>query len=227
MSARPYDLVIYGATGFTGAFIVEVLAKQDEKNEVKWAVAGRNEKRLSSMLTNVSKKIGKNVRDVPVIIADTKNAQSLASMASQTKLIINAVGPYRLHGEAVVKAAVENGASHVDISGEPAWLEKMQMKYAELAKEKGVYVVGACGWDSIPCDLGVTFTERNFPGDLNHIETFMQLQTGKMVPLMTQSYKYMGPVGKDKANAEHSMTTVWADMGLRLLTAAVIQTHLP
>ena len=58
MSARPYDLVIYGATGFTGAFIVEVLAKQQEKNEVKWAVAGRNEKRLSSMLTNVSKKIG-------------------------------------------------------------------------------------------------------------------------------------------------------------------------
>ncbi|VDM67672.1 unnamed protein product [Strongylus vulgaris] len=99
-------------------------------------------------------------------------------MASKTKVIINAVGPYRLYGEPVVKAAVENGANHVDISGEPAYLEKMQMIYGEKAKEKGVYIVGACGWDSIPCDLGVNFLKEKFEGDLNHVETFVQMVSG-------------------------------------------------
>lgn len=85
---------------------------------------------------------------------------------------------YRLYGEAVVKAAIENGASHVDISGEPAWIEKMQAKYGEEAKKQGVYVVSACGWDSIPADLGVNFLKKNFNGDLNHVESFVQLLTG-------------------------------------------------
>uniref|UniRef100_A0A914XQF1 Saccharopine dehydrogenase NADP binding domain-containing protein n=1 Tax=Plectus sambesii TaxID=2011161 RepID=A0A914XQF1_9BILA len=121
---------------------------------------------------------GKNVRDVPIIIADSSDEQSLVEMAKQAVVVVNTVGPYRLHGEAVVKAAVENGASHVDISGEPAWLEKMQMKYSETAKEKGVYVVGACGWDSIPCDMGVNFLQQHFPGDIAFVETFVQLNTG-------------------------------------------------
>jgi len=99
-------------------------------------------------------------------------------MAKQAKVIVNVVGPYRIYGESVVKAAVENGASHVDISGEPAFLEKMQMKYGETAKQNGVYVVGACGWDSIPCDLGVNFLKQNFDGTLNHVETFVQVHNG-------------------------------------------------
>ncbi|OZC07950.1 hypothetical protein X798_05057 [Onchocerca flexuosa] len=85
---------------------------------------------------------------------------------------------YRLYGEAVVKAAVENGASHVDISGEPAFLESMQMKYNDIAQKKGLYVVGACGWDSIPCDLGVNFLKNKFSGQLNHVETFVQINLG-------------------------------------------------
>uniref|UniRef100_A0A2K6WCT5 Saccharopine dehydrogenase-like C-terminal domain-containing protein n=1 Tax=Onchocerca volvulus TaxID=6282 RepID=A0A2K6WCT5_ONCVO len=85
---------------------------------------------------------------------------------------------YRLYGEAVVKAAVENGASHVDISGEPAFLESMQMKYNDIAQKKGLYVVGACGWDSIPCDLGVNFLKNKFNGQLNHVETFVQINSG-------------------------------------------------
>uniref|UniRef100_A0AC34G8L9 Saccharopine dehydrogenase NADP binding domain-containing protein n=1 Tax=Panagrolaimus sp. ES5 TaxID=591445 RepID=A0AC34G8L9_9BILA len=102
-------------------------------------------------------------------------------MAKKAKVIVNVVGPYRLYGEAVVKAAVENGASHIDISGEPAFLEKMQMKYSETAKKNGVYVVGACGWDSIPCDLGVNFLKQHFDGTLNHAETFVSMNTGPSV----------------------------------------------
>ncbi|WKY08894.1 hypothetical protein Q1695_001794 [Nippostrongylus brasiliensis] len=173
-----YDVVIYGATGFTGAYILERLVTSKHYEGVTFAVAGRNHSKLQHALDAVSKKTGKDLKSTPIIVADSSDEQSLADMAKQAKVIVNAVGPYRLYGEAVVKAAVENGASHVDISGEPAFLEKMQMLYSEKAKEKGVYVVGACGWDSIPCDMGVNYVKEHFDGDVNHIETFVQLNSG-------------------------------------------------
>ncbi|CAI5453217.1 unnamed protein product [Caenorhabditis angaria] len=173
-----YDVVIYGASGFTGQYIVEYLVLSPKYEGVQFAVAGRSEKRLRQVLSNVAEKTGKDLSNVPVIVADSADVQSLADMAKQANVVINAVGPYRLYGEAVVKAAVENGASHVDISGEPAWIEKMQANYGELAAKNGVYVVSACGWDSIPADLGVNFLKNNFGGDLNHVESFVQLHTG-------------------------------------------------
>ncbi|VDK42249.1 unnamed protein product [Anisakis simplex] len=176
MSSNRYDLVVFGASGFTGSRVVELLTKCDET--VNFAVAGRNEAKLKKVLDEVSKRTGKDLRQTPIIIADSGNVESLVAMAKSAKVIINTVGPYRLYGEAVVKAAVENGASHVDISGEPAFLESMQMKYDEEAKKHGVYIVGACGWDSIPCDMGFNFLKRNFRGQLNHAETFAQLNTG-------------------------------------------------
>ncbi|ETN70386.1 saccharopine dehydrogenase [Necator americanus] len=176
-----FDLVIYGASGFTGAYIVERLVTSKYYEGLNFAVAGRNQAKLQKVLDDVSKKTGKDIVSTPIIIADSADEHSLADMARRAKVIVNAVGPYRLYGEAVVKAAVENGASHVDISGEPAFLEQMQMLYGEKAKEKGVYVVGACGWDSIPCDMGVNFLKEKFDGDLNHVESFVQMTTGPSV----------------------------------------------
>ena len=95
-----------------------------------------------------------------------------------------------MYGEAVVKAAVENGASHVDISGEPAFLEKMQQKYGKLAEQNGVYVVGACGWDSIPCDLGVNFLKQHFDGTLEYAETFVQVKNGPSVSFILIHYSF-------------------------------------
>ncbi|KAK0411883.1 hypothetical protein QR680_005899 [Steinernema hermaphroditum] len=172
-----FDIVIYGATGYTGAVVLENLVKS-EYSDVTYAVAGRSEAKLKATLKKVSSNVDKDLTDTKMIVADSSKPESLAEMAKHAKVIINAVGPYRLHGEAVVKAAVENGASHVDISGEPAWLERMQMTYGKQAEENGVYIVGACGWDSIPCDLGVNFIKKNFGGDLNHVESFVQLNTG-------------------------------------------------
>ncbi|GMS94809.1 hypothetical protein PENTCL1PPCAC_16984, partial [Pristionchus entomophagus] len=114
------------------------------------------------------------VSEYHVIISDTSDDESLARMAKQATLIINAVGPFRLHGEPVVKAAVENGANYIDVSGEPAYLEKVEMKYARQTRENGVYVVGACGWDSIPCDLGTDLLKRNFDGTLGYVEAFVK-----------------------------------------------------
>ncbi|VDO28550.1 Uncharacterized protein BM_BM17768 [Brugia malayi] len=173
-----YDIVLYGASGFTGAYVLKLLLEEQKQHNVSFAIAGRSEVRLKKLLQNISQELGKDLQNVSIITANSYDESALAAMANQAKVIINVVGPYRLYGEAVVKAAVENGASYVDISGEPAFLESMQMKYGSIAQEKGLYVVGACGWDSIPCDLGVNFLKEKFSGQLNHVETFVQLNTG-------------------------------------------------
>uniref|UniRef100_A0A8R1Y8Y1 Sacchrp_dh_NADP domain-containing protein n=1 Tax=Pristionchus pacificus TaxID=54126 RepID=A0A8R1Y8Y1_PRIPA len=119
--ADRYDVVVYGASGFTGAYIVRAIATSSIFKGKTLAVAGRSEAKLRATLDEVASDIGvAAVSHYPIIIADSSDEQSLAAMAKRARVIINAVGPYRLHGEAVVKAAVENGESHLDLSGEPA-----------------------------------------------------------------------------------------------------------
>lgn len=173
-----FDLVLYGASGFTGAYVLESFVTSDQFGVLNMAVAGRSESKLHKTLKEVGELTGKDLSKIPVIIADSTNAEQLANMARQAKVIINVVGPYRLYGEPVVKAAVENGACHVDISGEPAWLESMQMKYGEEAERNGVFVCGACGWDSVPADMGVNWLKKNFGGTLSHVEAFPQIKSG-------------------------------------------------
>lgn len=86
---------------------------------------------------------------------------------------MNTCGPYRFYGEAVVKACITAGTHHVDVSGEPQYMERMQLEYNDLAREKGVYVISACGFDSIPADLGTVFLENHFDGEVNSIETYL------------------------------------------------------
>ncbi|KAI3418869.1 hypothetical protein GPALN_007969 [Globodera pallida] len=179
MTSERYDIVLYGASGFTGQYVLEAFVKCGEIDQISFAVAGRSEKKLQQTLKGVGDTTGKDLSKIPIIIADSGNEKQLAEMAKQAKVIVNVVGPYRLYGEAVVKAAVENGASHVDISGEPAWIESMQMKYSEQAREQNVFVIGACGWDSVPCDMGMNFLKQHFQGTLSHAETFAHIKTGE------------------------------------------------
>ncbi|XP_025105844.1 LOW QUALITY PROTEIN: saccharopine dehydrogenase-like oxidoreductase [Pomacea canaliculata] len=177
---RPYDLVVFGATGFTGQFVVDEVAKvAEEEGGLSWAVAGRNMEKLQTVLVQSSERTGKKVEDKPIIIADVSSYQSLLDMSQQTKVVLNCVGPYRFHGEQVVKACIEGGANCVDISGEPQFLEKVQLLYSAKAKEANVYVVGSCGFDSIPVDMGVHFTRKNFKGDLNSVEGYLTLKGGE------------------------------------------------
>ncbi|GMS92549.1 hypothetical protein PENTCL1PPCAC_14724, partial [Pristionchus entomophagus] len=192
MSCR-YDIVVYGATGFTGGYIVRALATSAQFKGKTIAVAGRSEEKLRALLEELTRETGvHDVSQYEVLIADSSNEESLAAMARQARVIINAVGPYILYGEAVVRAAVENGACHVDISGEPAFLERMVQKYDKAAREKGVYIVGACGFDSIPCDLGTEFLKRNFEGTLAYVETFARMNQGSAgYPVNTGTYESM------------------------------------
>jgi len=176
---RVYDIVVFGATGFTGQFVVEEIARTaDEFNGLKWAIAGRNMKKLQGVLRTASKHTGRDLEELPILIADVAVQQSLVDMAQQSKLVLNCVGPYRFHGAQVVRACIEGKASHIDISGEPGFLEKVQMLYNKPASEAGVYIVGACGFDSIPAEMGLQYTQDNFPGDLNTVEGFLTFHTG-------------------------------------------------
>ncbi|XP_069463931.1 saccharopine dehydrogenase-like oxidoreductase [Ambystoma mexicanum] len=182
---RPYQVTVLGASGFTGQFVVEELARVASGDEfrgssLQWAVAGRNRQRLESVLQRAADNLGqpKLVSDVGVIICDVGDPASLAEMCKQTSLVLDCVGPYRFFGEPVVKACVENGASFIDISGEPQFLEGMQFKYDNQAADKGVYIIGSSGFDSIPADLGVLFTRDSLKGTLTAVESFVKFKSG-------------------------------------------------
>jgi len=174
------DVIIFGASGFAGKNVV-VRAVELLEN-MKWGVAGRNEDRLKETLKEAGDKLNKNLSDIPIIIADVYEEDSLAKMAEAARIIVNCSGPYRFFGEPVVKACINAGTHHVDLSGEPEFIERMQFQYNDLAEEKGVYVVSACGIDSIPADLGALHFERHFDGDVHAIDSYLKLWTEKDTP---------------------------------------------
>jgi short subunit dehydrogenase-like uncharacterized protein len=173
-----FDYVIFGATGFTGQFVVEHLAKalhRDNDASSTWAVSGRSESKLQSVLGAATKETGLDLTKIPLIICDINDDESVLQMASRARVVINCVGPYRFLGEQVISACVKAGTSHIDISGEVQFLEGTQLKYNDAAKDKGVYIIGACGFDSIPNDMGQMVLADKMEGDVNSVETYLEV----------------------------------------------------
>ncbi|CAL8135489.1 unnamed protein product [Orchesella dallaii] len=174
-----HDLIIFGATGFTGKYVVETAVKtlkSGKGDKFTYAVAGRSKGKIDSILKEVSDSTGEDLQNVPVILADVSDQKSLVDMAKQCKVLLNCVGPYRFSGKEVVDACIEAGASCVDVSGEPEYLERVQLYCDEDAKKKGVYIVGSCGFDSIPADMGVAYLLKNFGGDVNSVEEYVETE---------------------------------------------------
>ncbi len=172
MSGRPYDFVVLGATGFTGRRVARRLEQTGEQMGVRWAVAGRDEARVTQMLLDMR-------INADVLVADVNNYDSLLLMARETRVVLSCVGPYRHYGESVVSACVESGCHYVDVCGEPQFLETMAYRYGEEARELGVYIVGACGFDSVPSDMGVEFARRAImPATLTAVDAYLDMQTG-------------------------------------------------
>lgn len=154
-SARAYDVIVYGATGFTGRLVAEhMLAMYGVGGETRWAIAGRSQSKLEA----VRKEIGAPDA-LPLVIADASDPASLAAMARSTNVVITTVGPYQLYGEPLIAACCEEGTDYVDLCGEPAWMAAMIAKYDARAKASGARIVFSCGFDSIPFDLGVVFIQ--------------------------------------------------------------------
>ncbi|XP_040277452.1 saccharopine dehydrogenase-like oxidoreductase [Bufo bufo] len=184
VSNRPYHIVVFGASGFTGQFVVEKVARAADGEdfrgqELRWAVAGRSQKKLEEVLSWAAERLGKpQLKSIDIIISDISDVPSLDVMCKKASVVLDCVGPYRFYGEPVVKACVENGAHFVDISGEPQFLESMYMKYDRQAADNGVYVVGSSGFDSIPADLGVLFTRNSIQGTLTAVQSFLSFKSG-------------------------------------------------
>jgi short subunit dehydrogenase-like uncharacterized protein len=173
---RPYDIVVFGASGFTGEYVVEYLVKHIKKSgsNLKWAVAGRSESKVKATLLRLSSLLDTDLSSTPIIIASVGDDHSLDSMNRQAVLLINCTGPFRYYGEAVVSSCVRCSTHYTDISGEPQFMENVQLKYHSEAMDNGIYVVPSCGFDSIPCDIGVNFLKDAFkPGRVCSVETFL------------------------------------------------------
>lgn len=177
ISDREFAIVVFGASGFTGQFVVREVARNC-KGKFKWAVAGRSREKLEKVLQETKSELGYDTQDVGIITANVSDEDSLNAMCSKAQIILNCVGPYRFFGEPVVKAAVANSCHHLDVSGEPEFLEEMQFKYHDEAVKNGIHVIGTCGFDSIPADMGVVFAQENFPGELCHLESFLTMHSG-------------------------------------------------
>jgi short subunit dehydrogenase-like uncharacterized protein len=155
-SSPTFDIIVYGATGFTGQLVAEYLATHYRDDEqLKWAMAGRSLDKLAA----VRDAIGAPA-DTPLIAADSSDPASIRAMVDQTRLMLTTVGPYQLYGADVLAACVASGTAYVDLCGEPLWMHQMIEKHQAEAEKSGARVLFSCGFDSVPFELGVLFVQE-------------------------------------------------------------------
>ncbi|MGA5249570.1 saccharopine dehydrogenase family protein [Streptomyces pseudogriseolus] len=154
---RPYDIVLFGATGFAGTLTAEYLAAHAPEG-LRWAVAGRSERKLEALRERLpgGEKAG-------VLRADVSDPATLRALAEQARVVATTVGPYVEYGEELVAACADTGADYVDLTGEPEFVDLMYVRHDARARETGARLVHACGFDSVPHDLGSYFTVRQLP----------------------------------------------------------------
>ena len=153
---RTFDIIVQGASGFTGTLVAEYLLRQYGANdELRWALAGRSEEKLR----DVRAALGPEASDLKIIVADSFDKTALQKLASQTRVVLTTVGPYALYGSDLVEACVNAGTHYCDLAGEVQWIRQMIDTHQERAKETGAKIVNCCGFDSVPMDIGVWFLQ--------------------------------------------------------------------
>ena len=161
MTCREFDVIIFGATGYTGEHIAREMhalaSKGGAWQGVAWAIGGRSQPKLSAMAAK------HGLTPAGVVIADTSDAASLRSMTARAKVVMNATGPYRFYGEAVVEACIATKTDYVDLCGEPEFIDRCLLKHADAAEAAGVLIVHACAFDSVPADIGCLYTALQYP----------------------------------------------------------------
>jgi short subunit dehydrogenase-like uncharacterized protein len=150
-----FDIVVYGASGFTGRLVAEYLASRSGGGDIKWAMAGRSLDKLAT----VRDAIGAPA-DTPLLSADAGDPGSLSAMLAQTRAVLTTVGPYQLYGSDLVAACAASGTDYLDLCGEPVWMRHMIDAHHATAQSTGARIVFSCGFDSIPFELGVLFLQE-------------------------------------------------------------------
>ncbi|MEU3788199.1 saccharopine dehydrogenase family protein [Streptomyces fructofermentans] len=158
---RAYDIVLFGATGFVGALTAEYLAAHAPEG-LRWAIAARDTARLERLRERLAS-IDPACAELPVLRADASDPASLRALAEQARVVATTVGPYLSHGEGLVAACADAGADYLDLCGEPEFVDLTYVRHDARARETGARLVHACGFDSIPHDLGAYFTVRQLP----------------------------------------------------------------
>ena len=152
---KEFDLVVHGATGFTGRLVVEYLLQTYPAGSgLRWAMGGRSADKLAQVRDEV-----KAPADTPLVVTDSADAASLQALMARTPLVLTTVGPYQLYGNALVAACAQTGVDYVDLCGEPAWMRQMIDAHEAQARASGARIVFSCGFDSIPFDLGVAMLQ--------------------------------------------------------------------
>lgn len=156
MATREFDIIVYGATGFTGRLVAEYLVQHygDRADAPKWAMAGRSADKLAEIRDLIGAP-----KDTPLVVADASDPASLDTMAARAKVILTTVGPYQLYGAPLVAACVKAGTAYADLCGEPGWMREMIDEHQDAARASGARITFSCGFDSIPFDLGVHFLQ--------------------------------------------------------------------
>ncbi|MEV5766042.1 saccharopine dehydrogenase NADP-binding domain-containing protein [Micromonospora sp. NPDC052213] len=158
---RAYDVVLFGATGFTGGLTAEYLARHVPPG-LRWALAGRNPGKLAAVRDRLAA-IDPALAGLPLLTADVTDAASLRAVAESARVVATTVGPYVRHGEPLVAACARAGTDYLDITGEPEFVDLMYVRHHDEAVRTGARLVHACGFDSVPHDLGVWFTLKHLP----------------------------------------------------------------
>lgn len=157
LSERPYDVVLYGASGFVGKQTVQYFA--NHAAEVRWAIAGRNRQKLEAVRDEVGVKID-------VLVADSQDQQAIDTIVAQTRVLLTTAGPFALYGNALVDACVRFGTHYVDITGETPWVRTLIDRYHTQAAADGTRIIPCCGFDSVPSDLGTYLVVRHLQREL-------------------------------------------------------------
>lgn len=190
LSSRPFDLLVFGATGFTGKEVARYVCRQWFNKRIKsFALAGRSRDRLDVVAKEVfsetrraSGAAKRQLSEIGIIIADCNDESTLTSMASVSRIVLNCVGPYRFTGKLVVQACVDAKTHYLDVCGEPQFMEDSHMTFHESAVKNCTVIVHACGFDSIPADLGWLFVcdqfQRIHQCSCRTVEEAFQVQTG-------------------------------------------------
>ncbi|MBZ5493898.1 MAG: saccharopine dehydrogenase NADP-binding domain-containing protein [Acidobacteriia bacterium] len=177
MPERKYDVVLYGASGFTGRQTVEYFAR-NAGSDVRWAIAGRNRQTLEAARTQA----GENAKSIDILVADAQDQQAVDAIVSQTRILLTTAGPFSLYGSKIVDACVRFKTHYVDITGETFWVRDLIDRYHARAAADGTRIIPCCGFDSIPSDIGTYLVARHIKSklrvDCREVKSFYQIRGG-------------------------------------------------
>ncbi|WP_447791976.1 saccharopine dehydrogenase family protein [Pseudomonas farris] len=207
MSEREFDIIIFGATGYTGRLVAEYFLKTcGLDRSVKWAIAGRSQAKMRALREQLP-----NAQALELIIADASEPLTLKAMAARTKVVISTAGPYQLYGSELVSACAEQGTDYVDLAGEPNWIAAMIQAHEATAKRSGARLVFSCGFDSIPFDLGVWFAQQEAHKRFGHYAERVRGRVRKMQGVLSGGTFASGDAVAAAAEKDPAVNALMAD----------------